>query len=56
MKIEFFFRNLDKTKQDELLHAAGVTSPDDMNWGVFPVSVVEIEPEIIEGEKTDAST
>jgi hypothetical protein len=36
MKIEIMFRNLDKSKQDELLKAAGVSSPYDMNWGRFP--------------------
>jgi hypothetical protein len=52
MKVEIMFHNLDKTKKDELLKAAGVTSPDDMNWGVFPVAEFEIEPERVEGEKT----
>ena len=56
MKIEIMFRNLDETKQAELLQAAGVISPDEMNWGVFPIAVVELEPEIIEGEILDACT
>lgn len=56
MKVEIFFRNLDEVKKAELLQAAGVASPDDMNWGVFPVADIEIEPEIIEGEKPDGIT
>jgi hypothetical protein len=31
-----------------LIKTAGVVSPDDMNWGVFPVADIELEPEIIE--------
>jgi hypothetical protein len=56
MKIEIFFRNLDKPKQDELLQAAGVSSPEEMNWDAFPVADMEIEPEIIEGEKPDETS
>ena len=56
MKIEIMFRNLDKSKQEELLKAAGVFSPDEMNWGVFPVADIEIEPEKVEGETSNEST
>ena len=52
MKIEIFFRNLDKSKQDELLKAAGVFGPNEMNWSDIPIAILEFEPEIIEGEKT----
>jgi hypothetical protein len=31
MKVEIMFRNLDKSKQDELLKAAGVSDPNEMN-------------------------
>jgi len=51
MKIEIMFRNLDKTKQDELLKAAGVSSSEEMNWHDIPIAIVEFDPELIEGEK-----
>ena len=45
MQVEIFFHNLDKTKQTELLKAAGVSSPNEMNWADIPVAIVEFEPE-----------
>lgn len=43
--VEIFFDDLSKEKQQELLEAAGAKDRDDMNWGVFPVTVVGFEPD-----------
>ena len=45
MQVEIFFHDLDKSKQSELLKAAGVSSPNEMNWADIPFAIVELEPE-----------
>jgi len=45
VQVEIFFDDLSEDKQRELLEAANAKDRDDMNWGVFPVAVVEYEPE-----------
>ena len=43
MQIEIYFRDLNTAKQQELLEVTGVKTPEDMNWDVMPVTVIEIE-------------
>jgi hypothetical protein len=41
MNIEIMFSDLREPKQQEILHAYGVDNPNEMNWGVIPVSIIE---------------
>lgn len=50
MKIEIFFRDLVLTKQEELLKAWEVSSPDEINISDIPIAIIEIEPEPKNGE------
>lgn len=42
-EIEIYFSDLNEDMQKKLLEEAGVESPEDMNWDVFPIAVVPIE-------------
>lgn len=44
-QVEIFFSDLIPEKQDELLAAVGVDSPEEMNWDTFAVSVCDFEEE-----------
>lgn len=41
--MEIYFDNLKEETQKELLDNAGISSPEEANWDVFPVAVVETE-------------
>lgn len=41
--IEIYFNNLDTETQAELLEAYGVSSSEEMNWDVFPVTIITVE-------------
>lgn len=41
--MEIYFGNLKEETQKELLNNAGISSPEEANWDVFPVAVVETE-------------
>ena len=41
--IEIYYDDLSKEKQKEVLEAAGVNSPEDMNWDTFPFTCVDLE-------------
>ena len=43
--IEIYFDDLKESKQKEVLAKVGVTDPADMNWDVFPICELEIDPE-----------
>ena len=43
--IEIFFDDLKESKQKEVLARTGVVDPADMNWDVFPICELEIDPE-----------
>ena len=49
--VAIYFSDLSKERQDELLKLFRVSSPDEMNWGLYPVSLIE-EPEHDEGLNT----
>lgn len=40
---ELYFTDLTEEAQKELLEKAGVESPEDMNWDVFPITTIEFE-------------
>ncbi len=39
--VEIYFRDLSEEKQREVLDAAGVKSPKEANWDVFPLDYLE---------------
>ena len=41
--IEIFFDDLKEDKQKEILEAFGVEKPEDMNWDVFPLAIINVE-------------
>lgn len=43
--VEVYFSDLSKAKQAELLEAAGVQEPAEMNWNLFPVTVIDFYDE-----------
>ena len=43
--VEIYFSDLLPEKQNELLKAAAVECPEDMNWDTFAVTVVNLEQE-----------
>ena len=45
MSIQIFFNNLDKETQEQVLDLYNVKEPEDMNWDVFPLFVLE-DPEV----------
>ena len=47
--VEIYFENLCKEKQNELLKLFKVNRPEDMNWGLFPLTLIE-EPELEDNE------
>jgi hypothetical protein len=49
-QVEIFFSDLVPEKQDELLAAVGVDSPEEMNWDTFAVAVCDFEEDDTEEE------
>lgn len=41
--MEIYFSDLKEEKQKELLEYVGVSSPEEVNWDVFPVATLGIE-------------
>lgn len=37
---ELYFSDLNENAQQEILEKAGVKKPEDMNWDVFPITVI----------------
>ena len=44
---EIYFNDLSETCQQDLLEKYGIKSPKEMNWDVFPVTVIEIDKNLI---------
>lgn len=42
MTIDIYFRDLKGDVQQEVLEAAGVKTPEEMNWDVFPLTTIEV--------------
>ena len=42
-QFEIYITDLTKEAQEELLKVAGVQSPEETNWDVFPIAIVEFE-------------
>lgn len=42
---ELFASDLTEKAQEELCKKAGVSSVEDMNWDVFPITVIEFDDE-----------
>lgn len=40
---ELYFSDLTEDAQQEILKRAGVKSPEDMNWDVFPITTIEFD-------------
>lgn len=49
MEIEFYWKDLTKEKQQEILDKLG----DNMNWDVIPFCTLEIEEDDVDDEKED---
>lgn len=45
VEVEIWFSDLNKKKQDEITKAYGITSADEMNWDLIPLTILEIERE-----------
>lgn len=43
MAIEIMFSDLKESKQRELLEAFGIDNPNDCNWGIVPIAIIETE-------------
>ena len=41
--MEIYFGNLTEEAQKELLNAAGIKTPEDANWDVFPIATIDTE-------------
>lgn len=41
--IEIYFSNLDVETQNQLLEAYNISTPQEMNWDVFPVAIITVE-------------
>lgn len=41
--VEIYFRDLTEEAQKEVLAAAGVQDPSDMNWEFFPITILDFE-------------
>ena len=44
---EIYFNDLSEACQQDLLKKYGIKSPKEMNWDVFPVTVIEIDKNLI---------
>ena len=44
---EIYFNDLSETCQQDLLEKYGIKNPKEMNWDVFPVTVIEIDKDLI---------
>lgn len=44
---EIYFNDLSEACQQDLLEKYGIKSPKEMNWDVFPVTVIEIDKNLI---------
>jgi len=42
VRIEIFFHDLKEEAQRALLEAYDVSSPEDMNWDIVPIGVIEV--------------
>jgi hypothetical protein len=51
IEVEIYFQDLKKAKQKELLALYEVSTPEDMNWDVFPITTFDV---CLDGESTDA--
>lgn len=40
---ELYFSDLNEKAQREILKKAGVKKPEDMNWDIFPITIIELE-------------
>ncbi len=45
---EIYFNDLSETCQQDLLEKYGIKSPKEMNWDIFPVTVIEIYGDVYE--------
>ncbi len=41
MTIDIYFHDLKEDVQQDVLEAAGVKTPEEMNWDVFPLTTIE---------------
>lgn len=43
VSVEIYFDDLSEEKQEELLEAVGVETPEEMNWDICQVATVDFE-------------
>ena len=53
--IEIMFDDLVESKKEKLLKEFEIGSPEEMNWDVAPLAIIEMERESQEGEDLDES-
>jgi hypothetical protein len=44
-KVEIYFKDFTEEKQAEILLAARVQDPKELNWDAFPIHILEFEDE-----------
>lgn len=44
---EIYFNDLSETCQQDLLEKYGIKNPEEMNWDIFPVTIIEIDKNLI---------
>jgi hypothetical protein len=43
--IEIMFEDLVESKKREILKEIGIKKPEEMNWDIFPIAIIEVEME-----------
>jgi len=47
--IEIMFEDLVERKKREILKGIGIEKPEEMNWDIVPMAIIELETESEEG-------
>jgi len=53
--VEIYYDDLSEEKQQAALEAAGLATPEDGNWDVYPLAVLEYEADE-EGNEAEVAT
>jgi hypothetical protein len=43
--VEIMFEDLSERKKREILKTFGIKNPEEMNWDIIPITIVEMETE-----------
>jgi hypothetical protein len=47
--MEIFFDDLVESKKEEILKEYAIGNPEEMNWDIVPMAIIELETESEEG-------